>query len=168
MTRLQPYWKLSNSFLVQLTNKGSFYLVSQSYDRGQEETDHTRKSVLFTPYKDPNEAHRHFLHLRDRFAAVVDIRKSKVARRMSEICSGKTEILPFLALAKDLQTINHYLDLQCREQIRSWVRKHRQGWNIREPNSLQPSFYIVMGEPAVNIKWGSHSVTVKLEELERL
>lgn len=168
MTRLQPYWTFTNSFLIQLTNKGSFYLVSQAYDRGQEETDHTKKPVLFTPYKEADQAHRHFLNLRDRFAAIVDIRKPKVAARMTDICRGKTDIMPFVAIAKDLETINHYLDLQCREQIRSWVRKHRQGWNIREPNSLEPSFQTVMGEPVITIKWGSHTVSVKLEELESM
>ena len=99
---------------------------------------------------------------------MVDIRTPKIAARMQEICSGKTDIIPYIALVENIEAVNRYIDQHYYEQMRSWVRKNRQWWNIREPNSLQPFFQTVMGEPVVNIKWGSHHVTVKLEELESM
>jgi hypothetical protein len=87
---------------------------------------------------------------------------------MQSICSGHTDVVPFIALVGNVQYVNRYIDIHYYEQLRSWVRKNRQWWNIRETNSLQPSFYTVMGEPVVNIRWGSHSIIVKLEELENM
>jgi hypothetical protein len=164
----QPYRRFEVGFINQLAKQGNFYLVSQSYNRADGEADHTKIPILFTPYKQLNEAGQHFRLLIEGHAAMVDIRTPKIAARMQEICSGKTDIIPYIALVENIEAVNRYIDQHYYEQMRSWVRKNRQWWNIREPNSLQPFFQTVMGEPVVNIKWGSHHVTVKLEELESM
>jgi len=168
MTCLQPYRAFEACLLPQLSKQDKFYLVSQSYSRAEHAGDHTKRPILFSPYKELYEAQRHFKMLKDKCAAIVDIRNPNITARMQAICSGKTDIMPFIALVENMEAINRYIDQHYHQQMRSWVRINKQWWNIREPNSLQPSFHILMGEPVIKIKWGSHDVMVKLEELESM
>jgi hypothetical protein len=166
MTFLQPYRRFEAAFIRQLDKQERFYLVSQSYSRAEYEVDHTKIPILFSPYKQLNEAGQHFRLLTEGHAAMVDIRTPKVAARMRDICSGKTDIAPYISLVGNIESVNRYIDQHYYEQMRTWIRKHRDWWLIREPNSLQPSFLTVMGVPTVKIQWGSHHVLVKLHELE--
>lgn len=168
MTRLQPYQKFVSSFITRLIQQDKPYVVSQSYSRADEEADHTKTPVLFSPYKELYEARSHFIMLNDHFAALADIRLPKTRQRLEQICSGRTDIIPYLAAVQDIQAVNRFIDQHYYNQMRSWVRRNREKWNIREANSLQPFFETEMGVPMVKIKWGSHHVMVKLEELENL
>ena len=168
---LQPYRKFDVSFINQLTYKGIYYLVSQSYRRANVETDHTKKPILFTPYKDDKEGAKHYEQLKkkdDPCAAFVDIRKKKVATRLVEMCYGKSDKIPYIALVANLQYVNKFLFRHYYDKYRSWVKKNKPEWNIREHNAVEPHFITVMGEPMVKIMYGKQFVVVSLEELESL
>ncbi len=168
---LQPYRKFEITFINQLIKQDSYYLVSQSYRRANYETDHTKTPILFTPHKELAEAVKHYEYLKkhgDRFAARIDIRKETVKMKLIAMCYGNTDKAPYISLPFNLQYINNYLDHHYYEKIRKWVTKNRENWMIREHNSLQVSFHTFMGEPMVQIKWGSHSVMVRMEEIETL
>ena len=167
---LQPYRKFDSQFIQSLAREGHFFLVSQSYKRANEETDHTNIPLLFSDYKDVKEASQHcnyLVRMKDKYAAFVDIRETKITAKIVNICNGNTNKIAYIARVGNLDYVNRYIDRHYYEKMRSWVRKNRE-WKIREPNSLQPFFLTVMGEPMVNIKWGSHSVMVKVEDLERM
>ena len=168
---LQPYRRFEASFLNQLIQGGNCYVVSQSYPRANSETDHTKKPVLFTPYKEMSEGWKHYQHLKekqDNCAALVDIRTRKVSSKIINMCNGNADKQPYLAVVGNMQYINNYIDRHYRKKIRSWVRRYKTDWNIREHNAVDPHFETVMGEPMVRISYGKQFVMISLEELEKL
>ncbi len=169
--KLQPYRKFEVAFINQLIKQGSNYLVCPSCRRANEETDYTKAPVLFTPYIDLSKAVQHTEHLKgrgDQLAVRVDIHKEKVHAKLVDMCCGLTDKVPYIAIVGSLEWVNRYIDLNYYEKLCSYVRKNRQDWDIKQPNSLRPFFETVMSEPMVKINWGRQWVIASLEEPESL
>ena len=167
--RLQPFKKLESAHVHLLAQDGNFFWVSQSYDRAIHESDHTIMPILFTAYKDLKDASRHYNEIRsNRFAVIMDIRERKISGKILNMTTGNSDKTPYITLVGNSMYLNNYLRRHYYEQYRSWIRKHRPDWIIREHNAVEPHYMTIYGEPAMKITWGIHSAILLLEELEKM
>lgn len=166
---LQPYRKLEPRHISQLAKNGYYYWVSQLYRRALGELEHTKTPILFSAYKELREASGHYQKVKDdRLAALMDVTRTGTTARLVDLCNGNTDKVPYISLTYNQRYLDTFLLRHYYHQYRSWIKKHRPDWIIREHNAVDPYFETVMGEPVARITYGKQFVIIPLAELERM
>jgi hypothetical protein len=165
----QPFLPLTKEFLDGLVKLNKVFLVSQSYPRG---ADHfileNRIPILFTDYAELGQAQIHLSAVKgDKLAAIVDLRKPEHKEKIMNMFSTNADHFAYWSVVKDKEDIQKRLERRYVDNIRRYVDKHTN-WRIGSNDGLNVAMQIIYGEIFVDLRYRTHQIRIKFEDIEKI
>ena len=164
---LQPFVMFREVCLDRLILLKKIYLVSQTYERGNDHFEEVQKrSILLSDYDNLGQANMHLNAIKnDRYAAIIDLSKSAHLEKLSTMMNGEQYKI-YWAVIKSKEDIQKRLDTAYKTRLRKYIDA-KTTWNISSGEKLTSQFEVTFGEIFLILKWRSQKVRLKFEEIER-
>lgn len=161
-----PFVIFSPRLLSYCRENGRIFLVTQTNVHAPDTIETGRISLLVSDYNDPGLAQIHFKALEDRYAAIVDLRKSGHLAKILEMMQPASLYQLYAAFIHDRKQVERDMNERYTETIRNYVLKETN-WRIGADRKINPKLELIFGELFVTLKYSSQRIRVKLAELEK-
>lgn len=165
---LQPFLRFRQLYLQRLLELEKFYLVSQSYSRGNDHlSDTPRTGLLMTDYDDIGLAKTHLNAIKhDKYAALLDLRRPAHKQKLQELIGVQSKYAVYWAVIKSAEELQLRVNRKYKDNMRRYVER-RTDWHIGRETTLRPVIQLKFGEIYITLKFGNRRLQVKFEEIEK-
>ena len=166
---LQPFELFKIEYIDRLLNLNKRFLVSQTYTRvAGHFSDEQKISLLVSDYDDLGLAKVHVNAVKhDRYAAILDLKKLEHRKKLGEMLLENSKYRIFWCIVKSAKDLEARVNMRWKENMRRYIDKHTN-WRIDRDTALRPSLQVTFGELFIILKYGSQTLRVKFEEIERV
>ena len=163
---LQPFIKFEKRCLDKLISLEKIYIVTQLYKRGYNHPDDVhRTAILLTDYDNPGLAALHLNAIKDdKFAAIIHLKKPKHVDKIKEMMAG-TNYRLYWAVITSIADLQKKLDATYKGKLRKYIDE-KTNWKIAADEGVKSQFEVIFGELFLVLKWRSHKVRLKFDEIE--
>lgn len=164
---LQPFEIFRPEYIKRLKDLNKVYLVAQTYERVTEKQKEGKITILLSDYDDIGLAKIHLAAISsDKYAAVIDLRKTKHEEKLREMLSDVSPYKIYWAVVNDAGKLKKIAEQKYKDKIRSYILK-KTTWRIGADESIKTQLQVVFGEIYITIKRGTQELRVKFEEIEK-
>lgn len=165
---LQPFEPFKFIYLQKLRQLKKQYLVSQSYKRAVDHfCDEVKTDILLTDYDDLGQAKIHLNAVKtDKYAALLDLENPAHLAKLEEMLGEGSKYRLFWAVVTSAKELEQRVNNGYKDQMRRYI-KTNTNWRIGSDATLHPSLQISFGELFIVLKYGSQTLRIKFEEIEK-
>ncbi|MGN6438398.1 MAG: hypothetical protein ACTHMM_17780 [Agriterribacter sp.] len=165
---LQPFEHFKHIYLNKLIQLKKRYLVSQTYKRAKDHLSEEEKiDILLSDYSDLGQAKIHLNAVKtDRFHALLDLEKPEHLDKLKEMMQEGSKYRLFWAVVRSAKELEASINGRFKDHMRRYIAKNTT-WRIKGDATIHPSIQISFGELFLVLKYGSQTLRVKFEEIER-
>jgi hypothetical protein len=165
---LQPFLRFRQMYMHRLIELEKFYLISQSYNRGNDHFADTPKTgLLMTDYNDIGLAKTHLNAIKhDKYAALLDLTRTAHKKKLIELLSADSKYAVYWAVIKSAEELQLRVNRKYKDHMRRYIES-RTDWRIGRETTLRPVIQLKFGEIYVTLKFGNRRLQVKFEEIEK-
>lgn len=165
---LQPFELLKFVHLQKLRQLKKRYLVSQTYKRAVDHfSDEVKTDILLTDYDDLGQAKIHLNAVKtDKYAALLDLENPKHWAKLEEMLGEGSKYRVFWAVVRNAKDLENAVNAKYKDHMCRYITKNTY-WRIKGDQTLHPSLQISFGELFILLKFGSQTIRVKFEEIEK-
>lgn len=163
-----PLEKFRVEFVDGLLKKGYRYLVSQSYKRGEDPWEPGKTGLLLCKYNDVSHAQIHLRTIKgkDQFAAILDLETEAHRNKITELLKEDSRFVVYSDFVKTQQSAMDRLNNKFKMNIWRYLKGHTH-WRITPETPLRPALELRFGEFFISIMYGTQSLTVRLDDIEK-
>ena len=165
---LLPFEIMRMEYINQLIRLNKIYLVTQSYNMGEDPFGHTDKiGVIISDYDDPGLAKIHLAAVKqDKYASIINLSTEIHLAKIAEMLQQDSAYAVYWAIVKDAEQLKRKVDTQFSDHIRRYIAKNTN-WSIGGSATLKPQLQVIFGELFVILKYGSHELRIKFVDVEK-
>lgn len=165
---LQPFELFKPVHLNKLVELKKFYLVTQTYKRGEDPfSDEHKINLLFTDYDDLGLARGHLQALQgDKYAAIIDLQKEGHRQRVNDLITKESPYRVFWAVVRSRKELEERINAKYKDHMRRYILQHTT-WRIDRDTTLNPRLQIIFGELFITFKYGRETRRITFGELEQ-
>ncbi|MBG9378786.1 hypothetical protein I5907_21315 [Panacibacter sp. DH6] len=162
-----PHERFQPRFINAFLNAKKYYLVAQTFKRGADMFNDNKECILLTHYDDKGLAiiHKNAL-TNDRFAAIIDLQQTAHLTKLKTMLQPDSKYVVFSSLIGDPAAVETGMHRMLEQNMRRYIDT-KTNWRIPANYTVHPKLELIFGELFVNLKFGSQSVRVKLDEIEK-
>ena len=166
---LQPFEIFKPGYLDKLIALNKKWLVTQTYKRSVDHfADEKKIALLLSDYDDPGLAKVHLSAVKnDRYAAIIDLDKPAHKTKLTEMLSPDSKYQLFWAAVKSRKELEDRINIGYKDQMRRYISFHTN-WRIDRNTIIKPSIEVTFGELFITLKYGSQTLRIKFEEIEKV
>lgn len=160
-----PFSKFQEKFIPTFRKVKKRFLVSQTFTRDEQAG---RTCLVLTHYDDKGLAQIHFNAVTyDKFASIIDLEKDQHREKLLEMLSPQSKYLVYSSLTIDPNEVKKTVDGLFKEKVQRFINKNTD-WRISREMTVRPKLEITFGELYLVLKYGTQTLRVKLEEIEKI
>ena len=168
MTPFNPLVRFQKAMIPGLLRMGNIYLVSQTYNRGQNAFDDTIQPLLLTDYDRLDAAKDHLQALsNDKWAAIIHLDNQTHRAKLEEMAGSDGRYLLYAAFVKDVKQVNVRNNKYLSEAVRQYINKHTS-WTPGGGDTIRPVLELKFGELFLRIGYSGQVVKEKLTIFENI
>ncbi len=162
-----PFAPFQEKFIAAFRKVKKRYLVSQSFTRDTMNPE-GKRSLLLTHYDQKGHAQIHLNAMAaDKYAAIIDLEKEEHREKLVSMIKPGSLYNVYSTLIPDANDIKKITDKIFAEKLQKYINRNTN-WRIRRDQTLIAKVETTFGELRVVIKYGSQTIRIKLEELEKI
>ena len=163
-----PFQIMRIEYINQLIRLKKIYLVTQSYNMGEDPFGHTNKiGLILSDYDDPGLAKIHLAAVKqDKYASIINLNSEMHLAKITEMLQQDSAYAVYWAIVKDAEQLRRKVDIKYSEHIRRYIAKNTN-WSIGGSTTLKPQLQVIFGELFVILKYGSHELRIKFADVEK-
>lgn len=160
-----PFSKFQEKFIPTFRKVKKRFLVSQTFTRDKKVG---KTCLILTHYDDKGLAQIHFNAVSfDKFASIIDLEKDKHREKLLEMLTPQSNYLVYSSLTIDPAEVKKAVDGLFKERIQRFINNNTN-WRISREQTVRPKLEVTFGELYVVLKYGTQTLRVKLEEIEKV
>lgn len=162
-----PHERFQPRFINAFLNAKKYYLVAQTFKRGADIFNEDKECILLTHYDDKGLAiiHKNAL-TNDRFASIIDLQNTAHFDKLKMMLQPDSKYVVFSSLIPDPAPVEANMQKLFKQNMRRYIDT-KTNWRIPANYTVDSKLELIFGELFVNLKFGSQSVRVKLDEIEK-
>ena len=163
-----PFEIMRIEYINQLIRLKKIYLVTQSYNMGEDPFGHADKiGIIVSDYDDPGLAKIHLAAVKqDKYASIINLSSNIHLAKITEMLQRDSAYAVYWAIVKDTEQLKRKVDTQFSDHIRRYIAKNTN-WSIGGSTTLRPQLQVIFGELFVILKYGSHELRIKFTDVEK-
>jgi hypothetical protein len=120
---LQPFEPMKPVYINRLIKLKKFYLVSQTYKRGEDPfAEVQKKSLLLTDYSDIGLAKGHLQALgSDKYAAIIDLQKEEHLKKVTAMIQDDSGFAVYWAVVRSREALEEKINAGYSENMRRYI-----------------------------------------------
>ena len=136
---LLPFEIMRMEYINQLIRLNKIYLVTQSYNMGEDPFGHTDKiGLIVSDYDDPGLAKIHLAAVKqDKYASIINLSSEIHLAKITEMLQQDSAYAIYWAIIKDAEQLKRKVDTQFSDHIRRYITKNTN-WSIGGSATLKP------------------------------
>ena len=144
---LLPFEIMRMEYINQLIRLNKIYLVTQSYNMGEDPFGHTDKiGLIVSDYDDPGLAKIHLAAVKqDKYASIINLSSEIHLAKITEMLQQDSAYAIYWAIVKDAEQLKRKVDTQFSDHIRRYITKNTN-WSIGGSATLKPQLQVIFGE----------------------
>ena len=165
---LLPFEIMRIEYINQLIRLKKIYLVTQSYNMGEDPFGHSDKiGLIVSDYDDPGLAKIHLAAVKqDKYASIINLSSEIHLSKFTEMLQQELAYAVYWAIVKDAEQFKRKVDTHFSDHIRRYITKNTN-WSIGGSAILKPQLQVIFGELFVILKYGSHELRIKFADVEK-
>jgi len=168
MTAFNPLVKFQKAMIPGLLRMGNIYLVTQTYNRGENAFDDTIQPLLLTDYDRLDAAKDHLQSLsNDKWAAIIHLENPTHRAKLEEMAGSSERYLLYAAFVRDAKQINVRNDKYLAEAVRQYITRHTS-WTPGSGETIRPVLELKFGELFLRISYSGQVIKEKLTVFENI
>jgi len=166
---LQPFEIFKPSLIHRLIELSKGYLVSQTYTRGEDHfADEKKTCILLSDYNDLGLAKVHLNAVKnDKYSAILNLEKPEHNKKLTEMTSPDSKYRLFWATVTSRKELEEKINAGYKVQMRKYIEQHTN-WRIDRNTTFKPTIQVTFGELFIILKFGSQTLRIKFEEIEKV
>ena len=162
----QPFVKMNFKFVDGFIKLNKFYLVSQTYTKGNVEWEEgIKQGILFTEYDDKGLALNHKDAIRkDKYAAVLDLSKPEHKEKLLSMMKADSQYAVYWAAVMNKDRLKYMLDNEYRDNLKRYI-DNCTGWRPGRNDTVYPVFQVIFGEIHIVFKYGRQEQRARLDDV---
>ena len=164
---LLPFEIMRTEYIAQMIRLKKIYLVTQSYNMGEDPFGHTDKiGLIVSDYDDAGLAKIHLAAVKhDKYASIINLSSEIHLAKITEILQRDSAYAIYWAIVKDAEQLKRKVDTKYSDHIRRYITKNTN-WSIGGSTVFKPQLQVIFGELFVILKYGSHELRIKFVDVE--
>ncbi|MEO6315952.1 MAG: hypothetical protein ABIU63_16870 [Chitinophagaceae bacterium] len=164
----QPFIPFKLEHLETLPSLNKRYIISQSYERANDHFSEEKKiGIIFSTPNDLGLAKIHLNAVRhDKYAAILDLENPRHVEKIKEMLASESQYKVFWSIFNKKDELEKRLDLHYGNHIQRYI-KNNTTWAISRDIGFNPKFHVIFAELFVLLKYGSQTLRVKFEDIEK-
>ena len=165
---LLPFEIMRTEYIAQMIRLKKIYLVTQSYNKGEDPFGHSDKiGLIVSDYDDPGLAKIHLAAVKqDKYASIINLSSEIHLSKFTEMLQQELAYAVYWAIVKDAEQFKRKVDTHFSDHIRRYITKNTN-WSIGGSATLRPQLQVIFGELFVILKYGSHELRIKFTDIEK-
>jgi hypothetical protein len=126
-----------------------------------------RIPIVLTDYDDRGGANIHLNAVRqDKYAALLDLEYEMHRKKLEQMCSAGSKYNLFWTVVKSQQEVEDRINRRYKENMRRYITSNTN-WRIGREQPLTPKVDVTFGELFITLKYGSQTLRIKFEDIEK-
>ena len=165
---LLPFEIMRIEYINQMIRLKKIYLVTQSYNMGEDPFGHTDKiGLIASDYDDQGLAKIHLAAVKqDKYASIINLSNDIHLAKIIEMLQQDSAYSIYWAIVKDAEQFKRKVDAQFSGHIRRYIANNTN-WSIGGSTTLKPQLQVIFGELFVILKYGGHELRIKFADVEK-
>ena len=165
---LQPFEIFKPDYLEKLIGLRKKWLVTQTYNRSLNHFAEEKKiALLVSDYDDTGLAKVHLNAVKhDRYAAIIDLDNPTHKLKLTELLSPDSKYQVFWAAVKSRKELEDRINLAYKDHMRKYITFYTS-WKIDKNSIIKPSIEVTFGELFIILEYGSQTLRIKFEDIEK-
>ncbi len=164
-----PLEKFDQQLINGFRHKGIRYLVSQTYQAGQDQLFEPGKdSILLSHYHNLELAFTHYQSLGDDpYKSLIDLEKEAHRQKIAQIVAPGSRFLVYSSLIGNARLIEKRASQKYRHQVYRYLMKHTS-WTLQPFEKVEPHLQLVHGELFIWVERRGEKIHLPLQELDKV
>lgn len=161
-----PFVQFMPELIDAFLKHGEHLLVSQTFVAGVDILSGDKHVLMFSQYNDTGFAQIHLHAIKsDQYAAIIDLHKEKHLNKVREMLHPDSKYLVYSNMIQDDRAVEEFADKYYAAKLKRYVDRNTT-WRISGSSSLRPKLQLIFGELFVVVRYQSHQLRVKLNDLQ--
>ena len=168
-TQFNPLEKFDPRLVDAFRKRGERYLVSQTYEQGNDAFwEPGKESLLFTSYADRQQAQLHLQQVsQDRYKALIDLEKETHRQTILGMLQPGSKYVVYSALIGDLKRVEKRTSHKYKTLLLRFIRTHTS-WKLQPHEMIEPRLKLIYGELYLSLERFGEHIQLTLKDLEKL